>query len=523
MSYFKTTLLLLFVTLTLSSCETQRTKKPSFLIIAVDQLKMTDVACQQDSRLTTHFDEFCQKAIRFSHAYTTSTLTLPALASILTAQYPISHGVRNNADSLSPSIETVSEKAFDKGYDTFFISGGAPVLRKSGLQQGFELFEDSIQPNLQSLHRPFEESKKIFFRRMTETNKQSFFSVIYVPDILFTDYPSKNLLGESRDMSAESQIEELKEQLDIFFLDLKNENLWDNTHIVLVGLNGRQENSKLGRTLSSDTTQVALLFKPAINVKFQSDMDQNTSLIDLGATFYELLDEAAPFNDKSELNSFSLLSHKSNESRWILSESAWPKWRNWGETMWSIRKGGYVCYNQLSMVCYDSLVDKEKISPLSKKEILYKELDEALTPMLKIEPIQANILLPPQPKHMDYTGNPCLEIFENNNFEPHQVKKCNDPLVSDLIQWLVSEKNPEIELSKKEQSKKKFFRGYYYELVDRKISGEQVKFNWIWDVSSKVMVEKTLLESIWSLPEMEKVRLLSIRSMSQLKREDVDY
>jgi hypothetical protein len=133
-------------------------------------------------------------------------------------------------------LKPLRKKLTTRATILFYIRWRPSILRKTGLQQGFELFEDSIHPKSDALHRPFEISTGIFQRRLTETKKHKFFSVIYIPDLLYSDFPTQNILGEVRSTGAESQIEEFKENLEGLFFFLKKEGLWDQTHVVLVWL-----------------------------------------------------------------------------------------------------------------------------------------------------------------------------------------------------------------------------------------------------------------------------------------------
>jgi hypothetical protein len=504
-----------------TSCKKNPSSKTSTLVIAVDQLNVDDLLCQQEPRPSPIFEEFCAQAVRFSHVYTTSNLSLPALASVMTAQYPKIHGLRNNSDNLKPHFETVAEKAFDKGLDTFLISGGAPLLRKSGLQQGFDLFEDSIYPNLNQIHRSFEESIQIFFRRLNETQNKNFFSIIYVSDLNYLEAATKNMFGELRPASYEGQLEEFKENLDQLLFRIKERELWDKTNIVIVGLQGRSKFSKNLNNLTPEITQVAAFIKPTANQSIKVDADQDFSLVDIGATLFEMIGEKTELHEESNFNSISIFSiPEMSTDRWIISESAWQNWHFNQNVLWALKKKSITCYNESELVCFDSLLDKEKNIPLSKKEISHKAIVEYLTPLLDIQYSEINYLKKPTLFSFDHKTNKCFEIIEKGQFETSQIKNCNDPLVTDLIQWVISEENPEVELNKKELAKKKFFRSYYYEMIDRKISSLQNKYNWIWDINPKIMTKTTLLDEIWNIPKMEKYKIQSQRALAQYRGED---
>ncbi|MGE0528868.1 MAG: sulfatase-like hydrolase/transferase, partial [Bdellovibrionales bacterium] len=151
----------LFVSVLMSSCDLNRESRPSVLVIAVEGLGFESLNCDSVESGDLNLEglrAFCEEAVRFTHAYATSTLAQPNLASLMTGLYPLDHGVRHNgSDFLSARFKTVAEGALTRGYHTSFISGGPPVWRKSGLAQGFEVFDDSIDLAPGLYYRPAEE------------------------------------------------------------------------------------------------------------------------------------------------------------------------------------------------------------------------------------------------------------------------------------------------------------------------------------------------------------------------------
>src|SRR5271154_4088731 len=95
----------------------------SVIIIAVSSFRADDLTCGlSGDSLTPQLDTICKESVRFTHAYTPSVLSIPAMASILTGLYPIEHGVhRNGASQYYPNIVSLPEEARQKGLETFFV------------------------------------------------------------------------------------------------------------------------------------------------------------------------------------------------------------------------------------------------------------------------------------------------------------------------------------------------------------------------------------------------------------------
>lgn len=320
-----------------TSCRWSQDSSHSVIIIAVDQLGINQVSCRADNPIQERsgIGLLCQESIRFTHAYTTSILSGPALTSVLTGQYPFQHGLRSNTRSfLSARVTTLAEVYLNNGYATSFISGGAPVLRKLNLQQGFETFDDAFTPTSTRLFRPFFESQKIFETIHAKSDSQNIFSVFYVPDLLFKDTVTQTDLGETRNLSFESQVEEFDESLFTFIQNLKSRNQWDSTMIVLVGLNSEAGNDRFNElpntNLFSERTQVGLLIKPPQKPRDEGihwSYDGNVNLADIGFTLLEKFATGKVDADFPVLSLNEILKSPSDEraapDRPLLMESAW--------------------------------------------------------------------------------------------------------------------------------------------------------------------------------------------------------
>lgn len=389
-------LILIWTSLVQLSCESQT--KNSILIIAVDNLGFDDINCfKENTAVKSGIKLLCDEAIRYTHAFTTSTMSVPSLASLMTGHYPIQHGVRHNGTpALSPTIMTNSKTAVQLNYRTAFFSGGAPVLRKTGLSQGFEIFDDHIQPSEQFLFRPFSKTLGQFENWIkNEVDTKQFYSIIYAPDLLFTKMPTTSESGEARNLTYESQVEELDANLYRLFEFLKQEKLWNNTTIVFTGLHGynnpNRENEIQPINLHSENTQVALFVKPQHKpreTEMQWKVDRNVSLADIGATIFTLLGEkniptgSTAFPVYSLHESFKKAQPNWPEDRWLLIESAWTNWHGWGGIRAAIVAGHDLFINDEHPYFFNTLTDRLEQSPLAMDNAIqekYRHFSDELT------------------------------------------------------------------------------------------------------------------------------------------------
>lgn len=94
---------------------------------------------------TPHLDALAARGAVFSRALTSSPLTLPAHASLLTALDPPSHGIHDNGISaLSPGIPTLATELSAMGFDTAAFVGSRVLDRRFGLARGFDHYDDTM-------------------------------------------------------------------------------------------------------------------------------------------------------------------------------------------------------------------------------------------------------------------------------------------------------------------------------------------------------------------------------------------
>jgi hypothetical protein len=396
------TLGLLLLMFLCAACEFHRESGPSVLVIAVENLSFDSFSCDADD-LSPGFDVFCEEAVRFTHAFTPSTMSQSALASVLTASYPLRHGVHDNgSDHLSAKFKTVSEAAVQKGYRTAFFSGGPPILRKSGLAQGFELFDDNFDIAWGKYFRPVNEVTSLFMDWLSkDVGGSPFFSFLFVADLQFPDSQTFTHEGEIREKTVEAQLQEIGESLQNLVDVLKAKHRWDTTNVVLMGTSGGLVSSNL----KSENTQVSLFIKPARTSRENGQgwaIDRNVSLVDLGQTLFAILGETTSAEDEP-LEKVTLQSALTvpepdwPDNRVIYSESGWTRWRLGQDVKFALRQKQFLYIkeqlNEKSPVVFNSLTDHIEEHPLSLKDPLWVSSKNDLVTVAE----KINLALKPKP------------------------------------------------------------------------------------------------------------------------------
>jgi len=130
----------------LSGCAPGGSREPrSIVLVTIDTLRADRLGAYGGKVATPSLDALARDGARFQNVFAQSPLTLPSHSSILTGTYPTYHGVRDNGRFRLPAeMETLAEILKGGGYSTAAFVGGFPVDSRFGLDQGFDLYDDSL-------------------------------------------------------------------------------------------------------------------------------------------------------------------------------------------------------------------------------------------------------------------------------------------------------------------------------------------------------------------------------------------
>jgi arylsulfatase A-like enzyme len=121
-----------------------RPPKLSLILITIDTLRADHLgAYGAKTGATPALDALAARGVRFDQVQTAAPLTAPSHATILTGQYPPSHGVRGNVVfTLGTKYPTLATRLKARGYRTAAFVGAYPVAADFGFNQGFETFDE---------------------------------------------------------------------------------------------------------------------------------------------------------------------------------------------------------------------------------------------------------------------------------------------------------------------------------------------------------------------------------------------
>jgi len=124
----------------------------AIVLVTIDTLRADTLSFAGYPLPTTPFlDRVAAQGVVFDRAYSTSSWTPPAMASIFTGAYPTTHGVVSGEISerrilrqpvLPESLLTIAEAAKRAGYATVGVASNRHLARALGFAQGFDRYFD---------------------------------------------------------------------------------------------------------------------------------------------------------------------------------------------------------------------------------------------------------------------------------------------------------------------------------------------------------------------------------------------
>jgi len=121
-----------------------RQQPPNLVLVTIDTLRADHLEAYGYERATAPFiAELSSSGVRFARAVSQAPWTLPAMASMHTALYPLQHGAIEAETVLPEAAETLAEVLNEAGYTTVAVVSHEFVSSKHGFSQGFDVFDES--------------------------------------------------------------------------------------------------------------------------------------------------------------------------------------------------------------------------------------------------------------------------------------------------------------------------------------------------------------------------------------------
>lgn len=124
---------------------------PAVVLVTIDTLRRDHLSIytpdgQEPLVQTPVFDRLASQGILYTDAITPFPETAPAHSAMFTGLHPYRTGMLSNGHHLSSGYRTLAEVLSDEGYATGAFLSSFAVDSRTGLDQGFEVYDDELFP-----------------------------------------------------------------------------------------------------------------------------------------------------------------------------------------------------------------------------------------------------------------------------------------------------------------------------------------------------------------------------------------
>jgi arylsulfatase A-like enzyme/Tfp pilus assembly protein PilF len=346
--------------------------------------------------ITPNIDRLAREGMIFESCYAPVPLTFPSHCSLFTGKYPIGHHVRNNASyCLAGEEVTLAEVMKQKGYDTYAAIASFVLLAKFGLNQGFDIYDDSLGADnmLNSLDseipadQVYEKYSKWFTAR--DKNRQ-FFAWVHFFDPHIPYEPPAAYRGKFSDNfwgPYDGEIAYMDHYIGRIIQDLETEGILEQTLIVIAGDHGEAmgEHQEHGHGIFcyDENLKVPLIFFNQALFTTPKSIKKTVSLVDIMPSLLELYGEkpSAAIQGRGLLG--ALYGDEDEEKRSFYFESLYGKEEYGWAPLTGIIDGKYKYISLPGAELYNLHEDKEEKNNLFlEKNRLARELDAKLMKLI---------------------------------------------------------------------------------------------------------------------------------------------
>lgn len=326
---------LLLVSAMLFGCTSGRpeNKIKNVLLISMDTTRADHLSCYGFAKNTTpHIDAFAAEATLFKNNFATTPLTMPSHSSMLTGTIPPFHGVHTNYNyTLAPSNVTLAEILKAHGYKTGAVVGTFVLDSKFGLDQGFDLYNDTFETTLNSIginERGGGEASRLAMEWMETVRDERFFLFLHYYDPHQKYEPPEPFASRFDGDPYSGEIAYTDYSIGKVLKHLKRLGIYDSTLVIITGDHGEM----LGE--HNELTHSYYIYNAAVHVpliirlpdqKTGRTVNNITSLVDIVPTICSLLEiPPLPRHKGMDLSPYLLRDNFSGPQRYVFSESMTP-------------------------------------------------------------------------------------------------------------------------------------------------------------------------------------------------------
>jgi len=217
---------------------------PPVILITIDTLRADRVGCYGDEKASTPtLDQLAREGEIFDRLYAPAPLTLPSHASLMTGLQPSRHGIRDNGGfQLDPAVTTLAQRFHAGGYATGAFVSGMPLKRGSGIERGFDVYDDRLDPGREGLERSAPDTigrALSWLKTIRQAAEQRpFFLWVHLYEPHSPYRPPEAFAETWKNDLYRGEIAFVDSQVGLFFETLRKQGIYDRAVVAVVGDHG---------------------------------------------------------------------------------------------------------------------------------------------------------------------------------------------------------------------------------------------------------------------------------------------
>ena len=363
-------------TLFLSSCliasaQTDQTHY-NVLLITIDTIRPDRLSCYSTEYLETpNIEALADKGVVFERAFAHNSITLPSHANILLGNTPLFHGVHDNAKfRISEDFLTLAEFLKGHGYSTGAFIGAFSLDSRFGLNQGFDVYDESYPSKSSVVFVPPERTAEEVIKPALEwledqTRKWFCWIHLWDPHTLYS--PPEPYASQYEEDPYSGEVAYVDAELKKIFDFISSDYLKDSTLVILTGDHGESlgEHEELSHTyFAYNSTIWVPLIVTGPGLK-SSRITANVCHVDIFPTICDILNLENP-PDLHGTSLLPLMNGQKLDTRPIYFESLGPYYNQGWAPQWGFIEGKEKFIDSPIPELYDLEDDFEELNNLAE-------------------------------------------------------------------------------------------------------------------------------------------------------------
>ena len=363
------------------------------IIISIDTLRSDHLPAYGYAKVATPaLDALRGDSILFERAYAPCPLTLVSHASLFTGAMPAEHGIRDNMGyKLASQTKTLAEHFAANGYATAGAASSVVLRRGSGIERGFQLWDDEIDVDVDALsigraQRDGDAARESAQKWLTANASKPFFLFLHLYEP-HTPYDPEEPFLSRYGRTYDAEVATADAIVGRFLEFLRSRNLYDRATIVLLsdhgeglGDHGEEEH---GILLYREALQIPLLLKLPGQASKGSSVATPVQLTDI----YPMFVPAAP-----GISLLDIASGKAGGNRKLYAETYYPRIHFGWSDLHSLITDSHHYIHAPKPELYDLRADGgERNNVLDRERRVYASMRDAITPSIRLAAAPAAI------------------------------------------------------------------------------------------------------------------------------------